>query len=117
MVETRDPVQDRQFERFFGSAMKLNQLRILLALSELKQIKAVAQAFLVTQPAISKQIAEMESLLGLDLIRRVGQNVEFTVFGHALTNRAREILHQVNNARKDFDALCFGSSGRVKRGC
>jgi len=106
----------RMFERFFDSTLKLNQLRILLALSELKQVKLVAQAFHVTQPAISKQIAEMEAMLGVDLIRRVGQQVEFTVFGHALTNRAREILYQISHARKDFDSLLFGSSGKVAIG-
>lgn len=106
----------KMFERFFESTVKLNQLRILLALSELKQVKLVAHAFHVTQPAISKQIAEMEAILGVDLIRRVGQQVEFTVFGHALTNRAREILYQISNARKDFDSLLFGSSGKVAIG-
>lgn len=114
-----DKIEDekrKMFQRFFDSTLKLNQLRILLALSELKQVKLVAQAFHVTQPAISKQIAEMESVLGVDLIRRVGQQVEFTVFGHALTNRAREILYQVSNARKDFDSLLFGSSGKVAIG-
>lgn len=111
-----DEAKRKMFGRFFESTLKLNQLRILLALSELKQVKLVARAFHVTQPAISKQIAEMEAILGVDLIRRVGQQVEFTVFGLALTNRAREILYQVSNARKDFDSLLFGSSGRVAIG-
>jgi len=111
-----DEGQERSIERFFNSGLKLNQLRILVALADLKQVKLVAEAFHVTQPAISKQIAEMENALGVDLIRRVGQRVEFTSFGTLLTNRAREIIHQLSHARKDFDSLLSGITGKIALG-
>lgn len=107
---------EKEIDRFFNSGLKLQHLRILAAFAELKQVRAVAQTFHVSQPAISKQIAEMESALGVDLIQRVGQRAEFTPFGHALARRAREILHQLHHARKDFDSLLSGAAGRLALG-
>ncbi len=108
--------RERAIERFFNSGLKLNQLRILVMLAELKQVKLVAETCHVTQPAISKQIAEMESALGLDLVKRVGQRIEFTHYGNLLTTRAREIIHQLNGARKDFDSLLSGVAGKIALG-
>jgi DNA-binding transcriptional LysR family regulator len=106
----------KDVDRFFNSGLKLQHLRILAAFAELRQVRAVAQAFHVTQPAISKQIAEMENALGVDLIQRVGQRAEFTPFGHALARRAREVLHQLHHARKDFDSLLAGATGKLALG-
>ena len=112
MTQSRDDTIDR----YFNSGLKLQHLRIMVSLADLKQVKLVAAAFSVSQPAISKRIAEMEAALGIDLVKRVGQRLEFTAFGNVLTNRAREILHQLDSARKDFDSLLSGSSGQVSLG-
>lgn len=108
--------QEKAIDRFFKSGLKLNQLRILVAFAELKQVKLVADAFNVTQPAISKQIAEMEQALGVDLLKRVGQYAEFTPFGLLLTARAREIIHLLSHTRKDFNLLMSGATGSVAMG-
>lgn len=103
-------------ERFFDSGLKLQHLRILVTLADLKQVKAVAQAFNVSQPAISKRIAEMEAALGIDLITRAGQGVDFTPFGNVMVDRGREILHQLDHARKDFDTLLSGDAASLSLG-
>lgn len=108
--------QEHAINRFFSSGLKLHHLRILAVLAELKQVKLVADAFHVSQPAVSKHIAEMERALGVDLVRRVGQRIEFTPFGNVLSHRAREILHQLNRARKDFDSLLSGTTGKLSLG-
>lgn len=108
--------QEQMVERFFSSGLKLDHLRILVSLADLKQVKRVAEAFHVSQPAISKRIAEMERALGVDLVKRAGQRIGFTPFGHALTTRAREVLHQLHCARKDFDTLLSGKAGSLSLG-
>src|SRR5690606_41290632 len=97
-------------ERFFDSGLKLQHLRILVTLADLKQIKAVAQAFNVSQPAISKRIAELEAALGIELITRAGQGVDFTPCGNLILDRGREILHQLDHARKGSDTLPAGDA-------
>ncbi|QDX22434.1 LysR family transcriptional regulator [Pandoraea pnomenusa] len=103
-------------ERFFRSGLKLGHLRILVALGELRQVTRVAAAFHVTQPAISKQIAEIEDALGAPVVRRVGNAVELTGIGRVLIERGREILRQIELARRDVSALTAGTAGHVRFG-
>src|SRR3546814_12837730 len=58
----------------------------------------------------------MESALGVDLTTRAGQGVEFTSFGNVMVGRGREILHQLDHARKDFDTLLSGDAGSLSLG-
>lgn len=107
---------DNSIERFFRSGLKLGHLRILVTLGELRQVTRVAAAFHVTQPAISKQIAEIEEALGAPVVRRVGNAVELTGIGRVLVERGREILRQIELARRDVSALTAGTAGHVRFG-
>ncbi|KGD87978.1 LysR family transcriptional regulator [Achromobacter sp. RTa] len=107
---------DNSIERFFRSGLKLGHLRILVTLGELRQVTRVAAAFHVTQPAISKQIAEIEDALGTPVVRRVGNAVELTRIGRVLVERGREILRQIELARRDVTALASGTAGHVRFG-
>ncbi|AJP58037.1 LysR family transcriptional regulator [Pandoraea vervacti] len=107
---------DNAIERFFRSGLKLGHLRILVSLGELRQVTRVAAAFHVTQPAISKQIAEIEEALGAPVVRRVGNAVELTGIGRVLVERGREILRQIELARRDVSALTAGTAGHVRFG-
>ncbi|ADP17106.1 bacterial regulatory helix-turn-helix protein, LysR family protein 126 [Achromobacter xylosoxidans A8] len=107
---------DNSIERFFRSGLKLGHLRILVALGELRQVTRVAAAFHVTQPAISKQIAEIEEALATPVVRRVGNAIELTRIGRVLVERGREILRQIELARRDVKALASGTAGHVRFG-
>ncbi|WP_208621837.1 LysR family transcriptional regulator [Bordetella genomosp. 12] len=110
------PTADASLERFFRSGLKLGHLRILVALAELRQVTRVAAAFHVTQPAISKQIAEIEEALGAAVTRRAGNAVELTSIGQVLVERGREILRQLELAQRDVSALSAGTAGHVRLG-
>ncbi|MBR8657819.1 LysR family transcriptional regulator, partial [Achromobacter sp. Marseille-Q0513] len=107
---------DTSIARFFRSGLKLGHLRILVALGDLGQVTRVAAAFHVTQPAISKQIAEIEAALGAPVVRRVGNALEPTSIGLVLIERGREILRQIELARRDVSALSAGAAGHVRFG-
>ncbi|MGF7001083.1 LysR family transcriptional regulator [Paraburkholderia sp. GAS32] len=111
-----EPVMLSPIERFFSSNLKLSHLRMLVALSDLKQVTRVAAAFHVTQPAVSKQLAEIEQAMEASLTLRVGNTVQLTDVGKALARRGREILRQVDLARKDVTALVSGTAGHVVLG-
>lgn len=99
--------------RFFDSRLRLSQLRVLVAVADLGQLKRVAESLNVTPPAISKQLAEFEEALGEPLLTRVGNRLEFTPVGELLVRRARDVLQQLERARAEVDELCSGASGTV----
>lgn len=111
-----DSKQLDAIERFFRAGLKLQQLRILVRLSQLGQVKKVAEAFHVTQPAISKQIAEMEHALQMPLVQRVGRQLKFTAPGDTLVAHGREILHHLEQARMELDSMASGLAGKVTVG-
>ena len=103
-------------DRFFSSGLRLSHLRLLVALADLKQVTRVASAFHVTQPAISKQLSEIEQALGASITYRSGKALYLTDVGAVLAIRGKEILRQVGLAQKDVAALLTGTAGRVTLG-
>jgi len=103
-------------ERFFERGLKLSHLRLIALFASLGQIRLVADRLHVTQPAISKQLAELEEGLGAPVLTRVGNRLQFTALGEALLKRAREVLLQLEQARHEVDALSTGISGAISIG-
>lgn len=110
-VQSSDPI-----EQFFRSGLKLSHLRILVSLAELGQVTRVAAAFHVTQPAISKQIAEIEEALGVPIVQRLGNAVELTGIGKVIVEHGRAILRHIELAQRDVSALAAGTGGHVRVG-
>lgn len=100
-------------DRFFQATLRLSHLRTLASLLTLGQVRKVAEAFHVTQSAISKQISEIESGLGETVIRREGNRIVLTPIGHRLALQARDILRQLERTRIEISSLRKGLSGRV----
>lgn len=103
-------------ERAFRSGLKLGHLRILATLARVGRVGRVAELFNVTQPAISKQLGEMESLLGLPVVSRVGRRVELTPTGEVLVKYGRQILHSLDAARREIEDLSSGLAGTLRVG-
>ncbi|MDT2020027.1 LysR family transcriptional regulator [Methylocella sp. CPCC 101449] len=108
--------QSIAIERFFRLGLRLNHLRLLVSLARLGQVKKVAAALNVTQPAVSKQIAEMEAALQMPLVMRNGRQLAFTEAGEILVKRGMEILLQIEHGRAELDGLVTGAAGRVAIG-
>jgi len=107
---------ESSIDRFFRSGIKLPHLRVLVALAEFGQITRVAAAFHVTQPAISRQIAEIEQAMGVSVVNRVGNTLELTNVGEVMVACGREILRQLEFARRDVNALAAGAGGHLRFG-
>ena len=114
--KTKPTLNSTRVKRFFETGLKLNQLRILVALEQLGQVQKVADAMHVTQPAISKQLRELESDSGMRLFHRSGNRIEFTPLGAHLARRAGEILQQLTNVEVEIAALAQGLSGALSIG-
>ncbi len=94
----------------------LRHLRALVALSDLKLIARVSEALGVTQPAVSKQIAELEKIVGVPVVTRDRNRLYLTPIGTRLAEHARQALGQLDRAAFDIEAMTSGVSGSVAVG-
>tara|TARA_R110000751_G_scaffold234229_3_gene335556 strand:+ start:180575 stop:181468 length:894 start_codon:yes stop_codon:yes gene_type:complete len=87
-----------------------------VALSDLKLVARVSEALGVTQPAVSKQIAELEKIVGVPVVTRDRNRLYLTPIGTRLADHARQALGQLDRAAFDIEAMTSGVSGSVSVG-
>ncbi|HQQ58301.1 MAG TPA: LysR family transcriptional regulator, partial [Thermomonas sp.] len=91
--------------------MELANLAAFLAVADAGGFSAAAAALHLTQPAVSKRIAQLESELDARLFDRVGRQVLLTEAGQLLLPRARQLLGDANDARRALRELEHGIGG------
>lgn len=72
--------------------MELRVLRYFLAVAQQRNITKAAQELLVSQPTLSKQLADFENELGAQLFIRGHRQITLTEEGEYLQARAKEIV-------------------------
>ena len=75
-----------------------------------------AERLFLSQPAISKRIAALESQLGRNLFDRVGRQINLTDAGRALLPHARRVLQEIEDGRRTLSNLAGTVSGRLSIG-
>ncbi|MBN3809637.1 LysR substrate-binding domain-containing protein [Paraburkholderia sp. Ac-20347] len=85
--------------------MKLHQLRVLLALAQHGSMHEASRSLHVSQPALSKAMAELERELGVTLISRSVRGVSLTQYGRALVKRASVVEHELRHALEDIESM------------
>ncbi|BBY77467.1 LysR family transcriptional regulator [Mycolicibacterium parafortuitum] len=83
--------------------MDTRRLELLLALSRLGSMRAVADEYRLTTSTVSQQIAALARDTGAQLIEPDGRRVRLTPAGRRLADHAVTILAAVDAARLDFD--------------
>ena len=96
--------------------MELRQLRYLVALAEERSFTRAASKVLVAQPALSQQIAKLETELGVPLVDRTTRRVGMTEAGDRLVEHARRVLREVEVAEEELADLAGLRSGRLTIG-
>lgn len=89
----------------------LRQLEYVVAVAETGQFVGAARQCGVSQPALSKQIREVEELLGVVLFERVRPRVIVTAIGDEIVRRARRLLRDA----EELVEVANGSLG-IRRG-
>ncbi|ACI97877.1 LysR substrate-binding domain-containing protein [Rhodospirillum centenum] len=79
------------------TAITLRQLRYLVALADTLHFGRAAAACHVSQPSLSAQIQQLESLLGTALVERTKHRVLLTPAGKDTVRRARDVLAAVDD--------------------
>ncbi len=91
-------------------------MRVIAALSDLKLVARVSEALNVSQPAVSKQIAELERIVGAAIVNRDRNRLFLTPLGQRLADHAKLALNQLDRAAFDIEAMASGVSGAVSVG-
>lgn len=91
-------------------------LETFLAVAETGSFSRAAALQNLTQPAISKRIAQLEDSLGQRLFDRVGRRSLLTEAGRLLQPRARQILDEMRRAREALADLSGALGGLLRLG-
>lgn len=82
--------------------MELRVLNYFLAIAREENFTRAAEQLHVTQPTLSRQIADLETELGVKLFVRSNHNIILTEDGMLLKRRAQEILSLAERTKRDF---------------
>jgi len=73
-------------------------LRYFVAVAEMENVSRAALKLHVSQPALSKQISDLEDQIGFSLLERTAKSVRLTEAGRAFLEEARAILKHAGDA-------------------
>jgi LysR family nitrogen assimilation transcriptional regulator len=96
--------------------MDLKQLEYFRHVAELGSFTRAANFLCIVQPALSRQVRQLEVELGQNLFERNGRGVVLTDAGSRLLEHTRGILNQIGRARQDLEDQRNGDTGHVSLG-
>ncbi|MEZ4469921.1 MAG: hydrogen peroxide-inducible genes activator [bacterium] len=94
----------------------LRQLEYVVALADSGHFSEAARACAVSQPALSKQIREVEELLGVALFERVRPRALVTPAGEEVVARARRLLADARELADAARAFAGAPQGTIRLG-
>jgi DNA-binding transcriptional LysR family regulator len=96
--------------------MELRHLRYFLAVGEALNLTRAAARLRVAQPALSRQIQDLENEIGVDLLRRGSRGVMLTPEGRFFLEEVRELLKLTDESVKKVRALVRGEYSELHVG-
>src|SRR5262245_6882519 len=108
----RDMPWNNQIKR----RLKLKDLDVFMAVAAVGGMGKAAEILNLSQPAISKAIADLERTLGVRLLDRSRQGVEPTAYGAALLNRGTAVFDELRQGVNDIDYLSDPTTGELRIG-
>ena len=97
--------------------MEIRVLKYFLAVVREESITKAAKVLHITQPTLSRQLAQMEEDIGVKLIERGGRKIKLTNEGMLLRRRAEEILQLVDKTERELIEQEEYIEGFVNIGC
>ncbi|MEO0755159.1 MAG: LysR family transcriptional regulator, partial [Pseudomonadota bacterium] len=94
----------------------LRQMQYIVAVAETGRFGLAARQLNVSQPSLSAQLAEVESLLGVNLIERGRGGAMMTPKGEDFVHRARTVLRQVEDLKAAMQQEPGHLAGRIRLG-
>src|SRR5262245_29606481 len=105
------------WDRRIGKRLKLRDLHILLAVVECGNMSKAAKQLSVSNPVVTKSIADLEHTLGVRLLDRSPQGVELTIYGRAILDGSLIAFDELQQAVKNIEFLANPTAGEIKIAC
>ena len=96
--------------------MDLKRLRTFVTVAELGSISAAAQKLRITQPALSRQLQDLQAKFGIRLFDPVGRRLELSTEGMELLPSCRLLLRQADDVLEQARSLRDAESGVLRIG-
>src|ERR1041385_7012094 len=96
--------------------MELRHLRYFVQVAEEQHYRRAAERLRIAQPALSRQIQDLEEEIGFKLFDRLPRGVKLSAAGKLFMEDARRILQQVNEATARAKRVAAGQSGTLRVG-
>ena len=96
--------------------MELRHLRYFIAVAEEENVSRAALKLHVSQPALSRQIRDLEDELGFALLERTAKSVRLTDAGRTFLEEARAVVQLSHQAVRNARAVATGEGGELRLG-
>jgi DNA-binding transcriptional LysR family regulator len=100
-----------------GRRLKLSDLHLFITVAEMGSMGKAAERLAVSQPSVSKAIADIEHTIGVRLLDRTVTGVVPTAYGRALLKRSVGAFDELRQGIKDMEFLADPTVGEVRIGC
>lgn len=97
--------------------LRLRDLRLLQDVARLGSMAKAARELGITQPAVSKALSELETLLGVRLLDRSAGGVLPTQYGEALLRHATVMFDELRQVNLDLAHLADPTVGALRVAC
>ncbi len=97
--------------------LNMNQLRAFYTTAKLGSVTKAAQELMVTPPAITMQVKQLERTVGMMLLFREGHAVRLTDVGEVVFKKAENIFGEIREMENLFEDVSTGKSGQLRIGC
>jgi len=109
--------QPRDWSDRIGRRVKLRDLHILLAVAQTRSMGKAAADLAVSQPVVSKAVADLENALKVRLLDRSPQGVELTLYGHEVLKSGIAVFDELRRGVETLEFLSDPGSGELRVGC
>src|SRR5437762_2951073 len=96
--------------------LKLRHFSVLIAVIEHGSMAKAAESLAITQPVISKAIADLEGIVDVRLFERTSEGVEPTLYGRALYKRGVGLLDELRLTISELWSLADPDVGHLRIG-
>jgi DNA-binding transcriptional LysR family regulator len=96
--------------------MELRHLRYFLAVGEASNFTKAAARLRVAQPALSRQVQDLEDEIGVELLRRSPRGVTLTAEGRLFLEEVRELLKRADESVEKVRSLVRGEYSELHVG-
>lgn len=99
-----------------SNQIELRHLKYFLAVAKELHFRKAAEKLFITQPALSRQILQLEQYLGAELLTRDKRNVRLTKSGQYLYDESQFLFNHLEFVKHNIQSIQMGEEGEIRIG-